>query len=172
MSFVRPELIAAASRNQAHLWAAAGLLSGALIAWRGIATMAPILTIFGGGLLTLTVVLWIAHRQRAAFLREVSQPGVVEINEAQITYFSPEVGGGVVDRDALIRIDLVSGGDGRARWALYHSGGPPVSIPLAAEGADALIDFVITLPGVRVEPALAALNRARVGVVPVWERSD
>ncbi len=170
MSFIRPELLTALARRQDHAWAIAGLVTGALVMWRGVGTMAPFLTIFGGGIAVLSAVLWVAHRQRAAFRREVTQPGIVQIDEAQISYYGPETGG-VVDRDALIRVDLVSGGDGRARWALYHSDGSPVSIPLAAEGADKLVDLLMSLPRVEVGAALSALDRGRVGLVTVWTRA-
>lgn len=169
MSFIRPELRAALARHQHHAWAVVGLVTGALVMWRGVAIVAPFLTVFGGGIAVLSAVLWIAHRQRAAFYREVTQPGIVQIDEAQISYYGPETGG-VVDRDALIRVDLISDGDGRARWALYHSDGSPVSIPLAAEGADQLVDLLMSLSGVEVGAALSALDRGRVGLVTVWTR--
>lgn len=173
MSFIRPELRAALDRNQDRAIALAAALIGTLCLWRGLAAPAPLLTILGGGILALTLTAWIAYRQRAAFRQEVTQPGIVQIDEAQITYLTPEaslIKGGVVDRDALTRIDLISGGDGRARWAFYHTDGPPLSIPLAAAGADTLLDLLLTLPNVNVTAALAALDRGRPGSVPVWSR--
>ncbi|MEM7614492.1 MAG: hypothetical protein AAF245_05570 [Pseudomonadota bacterium] len=175
MSFVRPEVLEAFQRHRTQIFGGTALGFGLLLIWRGLVLPAPFYTILGGGITALTVVLWIAHRQRAAFHQEVSQPGIVQIDEAQIRYFTPETGavtqGGVVDRDALTRVDLVSGGDGRARWALYHSDGPPISIPLAAEGADQLLDILMQLDGVEVGAALSALNRGRPGIVPVWQRT-
>ncbi|MEM9229598.1 MAG: hypothetical protein AAGB10_08335 [Pseudomonadota bacterium] len=174
MSFVRPEVIDAFSRHRIRIMAGLALLLGVLCVWRGLTTPAPFYTVLGVGICILTIALWIAHRQRAAFYHEVTQPGIVQIDEAQIRYFTPDHHdlplGGVIDRDAITRIDLVSGGDGRARWALYHADGPPISIPLAAEGADQLLDILMQLPGIEVGAALSALNRGRPGIVSVWSR--
>ena len=131
-AFIRPEVAALLSRKRGLVWAGAGVLVGGLMLWRGLATGHVLLIPGGAGLLAVTVTMWLAYRQRSAFLRDVDEPGLVEVDEAQIRYLAPK-GGGIVDRDALVRVDLISGGDGRARWALYAAdGGTPVSVPPSA----------------------------------------
>lgn len=167
--FIRPEARARLAENSGLLIRAAFFAIGGLLVWRGLGG-APVLVAIGGAIIAVTAVLYVAQRQRAGFLRATSEPGVVEVDEARISYFGPDTGG-IVDRDALARVDLVSHGDGLAHWRLVQAGVPPVSIPLAAAGADALLDVLMTLPGVEIGPALSALDRKRKAIVPVWSRT-
>jgi len=167
MSFIRPEILDFAQKHKTGL-AYGGIASvGALLLWRGLSMHAPLLSIIGGALIAVSATMALADRQRARFKRATDQPGVVQIDEAQISYFGPDTGG-IVDRDALTRVDLVSSGDGVAHWQLSQEAGPQVAVPLAAEGAEALVDVLMTLPGVQIGAALTVLDRKRRTVVPVW----
>lgn len=170
MSFIRPEVRAAFARNRKPIGWAVALSFAAYVLWRGLATGGTLLIIAGGGALALMVTFLLAERQRARFHRTTAEPGIVKVDEAQIAYFGPDVGG-IVDRDALTRVELISSGDGIAHWRLHHQLGPPVAVPLAAEGADKLVDVLMTLPGVDVGAALSALDRRRRAIVPVWSHT-
>lgn len=167
MSFIRPEIIALAQKHRTGLVYGGIAVAGVLLLWRGIALQAPLLSIIGGALVAVATTMALADRQRARFRRVTDQPGVVQIDEAQISYFGPDTGG-IVDRDALVRVDLVSSGDGVAHWLLTQEAGPAVHVPLSAEGAETLVDVLMTLPGVQIGAALTALDRRRRSVVPVW----
>ena len=112
------------------------------------------------------VLIFFAFRQQLAFHRQGAGAGVVEIDEARITYLAP-VGGQVVDRDALISVELEIWA-GAATWILTHRDGPPLEVPLAARGAEAVVDLVDSLPGARLGAAEAALKAERTGTYPVW----
>lgn len=94
--------------------------------------------------------------------------GIVQIDERRLVYMGP-LTGGVVDLDDLDRLDLDRSGR-PAHWLLTAPGGPPVAIPVDAEGADALLDAFAALPGLRVEAMLAALGRGRGPAETLWRR--
>jgi hypothetical protein len=96
-------------------------------------------------------------------------PGVVLIDEGQIAYMGPEAGG-ITAIDAIDAIALAAGADGPV-LRIAQRDGPPVAIPMAAQGADGLIDALAVLPG--FDPA--ALARASAGRldaagIAVWTR--
>ncbi|WP_112322350.1 hypothetical protein [Oceanibium sediminis] len=169
MSFIRPEVRAALSRNRPRLLWSAAIAFAVWVLWRGLATGGWLLTLAGGAALGLIATFLLAERQRGRFRRATAEPGIVKVDEAQIAYFGPDTGG-IVDLDALNRVELISSGDGIAHWRLHHEAGPPVAVPLAAEGAEQLVDVLMTLPGVNITAALAALDRRRMSIVPVWSR--
>ncbi len=104
--------------------------------------------------------------QRLRFRQGGGGAGVVQIDERRLTYFGP-LTGGMIDLDDLIRLDLDPTGK-PAHWMLFASGGPPLAIPVNAEGADALFDVFAALPGIRTELMLETLSRAPDKPVTIW----
>ena len=164
MTFIRPELRAALWRWREVALAAVLCLEGlrwilggyGLQVWIGVALLA-------GG-----VALGIGAVQRLRFRRGGGGAGVVQIDERRIAYFGP-LTGGILDLDDLSVLAL--DGTGRpAHWQLTGADGTVLSIPVDAEGADALFDAFTALPGLRTEPLLAALAARDASVVRLWTR--
>ncbi len=164
MSFVRPELRDAAMRWREVLCAVGLVLlglwwllgAGGLLAWVGVAL------IIGGAALALVGL------QRARFRRQGGGPGVVQVDEGQITYFGPLGGGSVAVAD-LVRLTLDQRGQ-PDHWVLEQNGAAPLSVPVNAEGADALFDVFATLPGLRTARMLAQLRARSALPVVIWQR--
>ncbi|PWR04411.1 hypothetical protein DKT77_01665 [Meridianimarinicoccus roseus] len=164
MSFVRPEVIAAARRWREAL-AGAAVMAAALWLWReGLGVVHWLaLPVAGCGLALLVVGV-----QRGRFRGAGDGPGVVQVTEAQIGYFGPLVGG-VVAIDAVQAITLDPTGR-PTHWVLDSPDAPPLHIPVTAKGADALLDAFTQLPGFRLEPVLRLLGRPGVRPSRVWAR--
>lgn len=164
MSFIRPEA-------RAEIWRWREVLAGAAIGLLGLSwIMGPggLLGWIGWVVLMAGVALTLIGVQRARFRTGSGGPGVVLVDEGQITYYGP-LTGGVIAADDLERLTL----DPTARpahWALEQPGQPPLHIPVNAEGADSLFDVFSTLPGLQTERMLAELNGRAVHPVVIWER--
>ncbi|WP_156882930.1 hypothetical protein [Rhodovulum sp. P5] len=163
---IRPEVLERLLR-----WREA--LGGAAIAASGIWVFG-----FGGyfyrglGVLFVLVGLGLAISAlwRLRFRGSGAAPGVVQVDEGQITYLSAE-GGGFVALSELNAVTLEFDGAGRRYWVLSQTGFPTVRIPTDAEGAEALFDAFMVLPGVSAGPLIAAVNRAPSnGPVTLWRR--
>ncbi len=92
--------------------------------------------------------------RRMRFQRDGVAPGIVQLVEGQISYFGPEEGGFVALRD-LVELHLVAQGQ---EWLLLCADGTRLQIPVAARGADVLFDAFATLPGLRMQSLLEALD--------------
>jgi len=55
-------------------------------------------------------------------------------------------------------------------WHLFHADGGPVMIPMAAKGAEALLDTFAALPGAKLGVAFGAREAGRNAVVEIWRR--
>lgn len=106
--------------------------------------------------------------QRARFRGEGQGPGSVQVDEGQITYFGP-LTGGVVDLRELTQI-VLDHGLYPAHWRMRQAGAHDLLIPVNAEGADGLFDAFATLPGMRMELALAALKSHEQQPIVIWRR--
>ena len=107
--------------------------------------------------------------QRARFRVGSGGPGVVQVDEGQITYFGPLSGGAIALAD-LERVTL-DHANTPAHWILEQPGQPPVYIPLNAEGAETLFDAFSTLPGLRTERMLGELKGKKAHAVVIWEKT-
>lgn len=165
MSFIRPEARAALARWREALAGAAVTALGlywalgqhGLLGWIGW-----LLVPAGAGIAVIGV-------QRARFRITGQGPGVVLVDEGEITYMGPLSGGSVSVPD-LERLVL----DPSARpahWVLEQPDRPILHIPVNAEGAGDLFDVFATLPGLRTERMLAELNRGGSHPVVIWERT-
>lgn len=163
MSFIRPEARATIWRWREAL-CGAGLL---LLGFWWMSGPGGLLGWVGGGLCLAGLALLLIGTQRARFRSGAGGPGVVQVDEGQITYFGPLSGGTVAVPD-LRRLTLDATGR-PAHWALEQSGQPPLFIPVNAEGADALFDVFAALPGMRTQRMLNELQRRRAHQVVIWQ---
>ena len=65
-------------------------------------------------------------------------PGVVEVDEGQISYLGPAFGGSISVPE-LVELRLLTAG-GRRMWRLKQADGQALLIPVEAVGADRLFD--------------------------------
>lgn len=165
MSFIRPEARALVMQWREVLIGLAVLMLGAwwaggfgVLKWLGI-------VICGIG-----VALIVSGIQRARFRAGRGGPGVVQIDEGQVTYFGP-LNGGAVAVQSLNRL-VLDGGSNPAVWALYQAGQPPLHIPVNAEGADGLFDAFATLPGLKTGAMIAKLQARPDHPVVIWQKDD
>ena len=162
--FLRPEARAALWRWREAL---GGLAIALLALWWLASFYAPVRWI-GWAILALGVAATLGGIQRARFRQSGQGPGVVQIRERRLAYFGP-LTGGIIDMDDVTRLEL----DPAARpahWILSGIGGQSLEVPVNATGADDLFDLFATLPGIRTEAVLAALERHPEARVTIWSR--
>lgn len=164
MSFIRPEVRAALRKWRDVLIGACLLLLGlywasgfGILRWVGVA-----LAILAGALVY-------SGLQRARFLSGKDGPGVVSLDEGQISYFGPMSGGLVSIRDlSLLMLDPTQK---PPVWVLQQPGQADVYIPVNAEGADILFDAFAALPNIRTAHMLATLKSTPDHPVVIWAKS-
>jgi len=126
----------------------------------------------GFAILALAAALAYIGWRHLRFHAEGLAPGVVQVDEGQITYLAP-VGGGFVALSDLTRIEMIFDHWQGRHWRLSQARFQTVTIPAAAKGAEALFDAFVSLPGARPGLILSALERAPAeGPVTVWRRED
>ncbi|MEQ9694162.1 hypothetical protein [Shimia sp. SDUM112013] len=163
MSFVRPEVRKALYHWREVLVGGAVLILGlywaagfGLLMWIG-----GVVAIAGGAMM-------VAGIQRARFRGRQGGPGLVQVDEREITYYGP-LDGGAVAIDEMTGLSL----DARSTppvWVLRQPGVPPLHIPVNAEGTDALFDAFAALPGIRTEHMLAQLRAKPDHPVVIWSK--
>ncbi len=164
MSFIRPEAKLALWRWREMLVAVVVLVVG--LSWIG--GPGGLLGWLGWVLVAISAALAIIGVQRARFRTGAGGPGVVTIDEGQITYLGP-LDGGIVAAREIERLAL----DPTARpalWMLDQPGQPTLHIPVNAEGAEALFDVFSNLPGLKTEYMLSELKGGSLHPVVIWER--
>ncbi len=164
MSFIRPELRAA-------LWRWREAIAGAALIGLGLWWMlgpGGLLGWVGAVLVLGGVAQGFVGVQKARFRSGGGGPGVVQVDEGQITYFGP-LGGGAVAVAELSSIALRPGGT-PAHWVLAQPGQPELQIPVNAEGSEALFDVFAALPGIRTERMLTELQNGPLHPVVIWSR--
>jgi hypothetical protein len=103
-----------------------------------------------------------------ARLAETKGPGLVAVREGRVGYLGPEAGG-IADLDALISVEMAHRPEGPV-WVLRPAGGPSVAIPVAAEGAEGLLDTLTALPGFAPGAVAAALDAPPGAHIILWRR--
>lgn len=152
MSFIRPELTAAAWRWREVLVALALASLGLWTAAQGGYFLTPL----GLALTTLGTGWALTALRRLRFHQDGEAPGIVRVTEAQVAYFGPRVGGFVGLPDlAEIRLLTLRG---RRIWKLKQGDGQVLHIPVEADGAEALFDAFAALPGMDTAALVAALG--------------
>ncbi|WP_235866828.1 hypothetical protein [Salibaculum griseiflavum] len=131
-----------------------GLVSFGILRWLGWVIVVAGLALIVTGI------------QRGRFRRAGDGPGIVTVREGRVAYMGPEAGG-IVDIDALLRLDLSP--DGPA-WVLISEDGSRLTIPADARGADQLFDLFATLPGLGLDHLLHLLDHPGETPQTLWQR--
>ncbi|MGR3484470.1 MAG: hypothetical protein ACU0BF_03940 [Paracoccaceae bacterium] len=158
---IRPGAARTLSRGAEALIGLGALALGAwwtLNSYGALRLVGVALLIGGAGLAYTGWRLWRVRRMGGG-------PGLVRVTEGRIAYAGP-LSGGVVARDGLDSVAL----DGLSRpacWRLTSADGT-VSIPLTAEGADALPDLLVSLPGIDSGRLMRLAAAPPPRVVPLW----
>lgn len=153
----------------------------ALWRWRGVALAGVVLALgLWGSFTTFGFVRWLAVAlatlgtalvmmavQRLRFGHRDGGPGIVTVDERRLSYFGP-LTGGIIDIDDIWRLDLDGSGH-PPHWVLHGPGGQMVTIPITAQGADALFDAFAALPGLSAETLIGAVNAPQRGAQTLWE---
>lgn len=111
--------------------------------------------------------------RRLGFSSPKAGPGLVEVDERQISYFAAFEGGSV-SIDQLARITAIApqtnGGVDDLTWVLEEDGGITLTIPNAASGAQLLFDAFEALPGVNYASAQKALADRTGQSYVIWTK--
>ncbi|WP_424934213.1 hypothetical protein [Amaricoccus macauensis] len=105
---------------------------------------------------------------RARLARLPLGKGVVVVDEGRVVLLGPKTGG-VIDVAALARIEVVPGSE--PVWRLHSFEGEALEIPIAAKGANQLVDALGTLPGFDFKSGLSVIGDSRKKARTIW-RSD
>lgn len=163
--FLRPEIVAALVRWRevagALALAAAGLWVTGFGGWF-FQAVGLLIAVAGAGAAVIAL-------RRLRFVREVDQPGIVEVDEGQVRYFGPH-GGGFAALAEAAELSVYTDADGRKWWLIREQSGNLLPVPAAAEGADRLFEAFSSLPGLSQTALIEALEREGRGPVTVWRR--
>lgn len=166
MSLIRPEVLVTILRWRDLMGAVAIAGAGLWVFGFGglfYQGLGVLFVLVGGGLAVAAI-------RQLRFHVAGGAPGVVQVDEGQITYLAPQ-NGGFVALSELTEVEMIFGTDGARLWRLSQATYPTITIPAAAKGADALFDAFVSLPGARPGHILAALERdPGAGPVTVWRR--
>ncbi len=149
---IRPELQAVLWRWREVIGAGVVAALGLWIAAQGGYLLVPLgllIAALGAG---LAVQGW----RRLRFATGGDAPGVVAVDEGQISYMGPQLGG-FVSVPELVEVRLVTL-RGRRLWRLRQADGQALLIPVEAAGAEGLFDVFASLPGMDMAALLAALG--------------
>lgn len=163
MSFIRPEAQAAILQWREVLIGLAVLILGlwwtagsGILKWVGVAIT------LGGAVLIYTGL------QRARFRSANGGPGVVTVDEGEISYFGPLSGG--VASIADLNMVVLDPTQKPPVWILQQPRQMDIAIPVNAEGTDQLFDAFAKLPGIRTEYMLSSLKADNSQPVVIWAK--
>jgi len=164
MTFIRPEIQAAYKTYRMFLFAGLAALFGMyiLLTTRGFGYVA------GGVIIVIAALLVHDAYRRLKFPHGADGPGVVDVTERQITYFSAS-GGGAISLDALQRVEAHRNTAGRLTW-MFYAGVDMLAVPGDAQGSDTLFGALIALPGVDLTQAEAESLDKGADVFLIWEK--
>lgn len=130
--------------------------------------------LIGALVILVGAALLIGAWRRMPFRRNISAPGVVEIDEGIIRYYGATDLGGEIALHDVTEIRLVRFA-GRGHWRLRATSGEALLVPVDAAGADGLAHAFTALPGVdmgALSAALAQVADQDDAVRPIWRISD
>ncbi|MDC0739107.1 hypothetical protein N6L24_12530 [Cognatishimia sp. SS12] len=164
MSFLRPEATAQLRRWREVLVGVATLFLGlywalgsGILKWVGMALCLSALALIYTGV------------QRLRFRTGRDGPGIVTVDEGEISYYGPLSGGVAALSDvSLVMLDPTQT---PPVWVLQQERHADIAIPVNAAGADALFDAFAALPGIRTEFMLQSLKSAPDHPVVIWAKS-
>ncbi|MGH1412878.1 MAG: hypothetical protein ACRBB0_05265 [Pelagimonas sp.] len=165
MSLIRPEAARELSR-----WSEA--LIGALVCAIGLYwalfTGGGILHWIGYFIAVLGAFLCATGMRRARFSHDQGGPGIVQINERQISYFAPE-GGGILSVDGLWRVTVEVRAPDGIQWVFVGEDGT-LHIPIDAAGTDTIFDMLSALPGADFDTAIRAMTATEPHSYVIWRK--
>ncbi|MBI1170803.1 hypothetical protein GC209_05330 [bacterium] len=156
MTLIRPEVVALFQRYRGSIASAACAAFGLWLMVLGGFVLVPLGLLIVGIGVTMTVL----ALRKARFAQEVAAPGIVELDEAQVGYFAPEVGG-FLSLDELVELRILAL-RGRRVWRLKQADGQALLIPVDAAGSDRLFDAFANLPGMDSAALVAALQTSAI----------
>lgn len=172
---IRSDVTAFLHRWREVIAALALALFGLYLASLGGVILVP----FGLAFAALAAALALQALRRLRFAGDTPAPGLIEVDEAQITFLSA-IGGGAVSLAELAEIRLVTR-NGHRYWHLRQTDGTALPVPVDATGSAALFDAFATLPGMDTGALVAALAPAppATGSLPapdglsriIWQRA-
>lgn len=170
MSLIRPEAAAVLRRWQEVL---AGLVVALIGVWM-ITNKFGALYLIGWGLTVGGISMAIAGARHARFPARSGGAGIIELDERQLTYFSPD-GGGAVSLDDLLKIAIRTTDQGPfvsdMFWEWTDSSGQTLSIPSDAEGSEQIFDALSALSGVDYEAIMKASGEVTQNYFVVWQKA-
>lgn len=155
MPVIRPEAQAELLRWREVALGLAIIALGLWLMWLGGYLLVPLGGLIAAAGVSLAVLAW----RRMHFASPGDAPGVVQVDEGQVSYMGPQVGGFISLRD-LTELRIISM-RGRRLWRLKQADGQALLIPLEAAGADGLFDAFSSLPGLSSSDLVAALQPPR-----------
>ncbi len=153
---IRAEAAQAAYRWREVIAAGAVGLIGLWLIWLGGYLLLPV----GIAVLAFGTTWVVTALRRMRFVQDIMAPGMVEVDEGQIGYLGPTLGGYVALPD-LVELRLVTM-QGRRLWRLKQADGQTLLIPVDAAGADRLFDAFGSLPGMDMAALVAAVDTPQV----------
>jgi len=107
--------------------------------------------------------------QRARFRQDGGGPGIVSIIERKLAYFGP-LTGGTFDLDDITAL-VLDPTSKPPHWIITGPNLQTLEIPVNAAGSEALFDAFASLPGIRTQKLLDALERTPDARIVIWQRS-
>lgn len=169
MSFIRPTVAAHFIKWREAYFVTGVLLLGFWLFIHGANTLNLVLQALGLVISLAGIVLLRTTIQRIRFKRRQIAPGMVDVNEREISYFGP-MHGKTISLESLHKIELRESEAYAAIWVLHHSEGDPMIVPTTAKGSDRLFDAFTSLSGVKMDALIAAINQTPIQAQVIWRR--
>lgn len=163
--FIRPQV-------RAKLWRWREVIGGGVVVLLGVwlgQRPGPVNQLVGATLTFVAIAFIFLAWRRVRFTGRDDAPGVVSVDEGEIAYYGPQIGGAIA-RDSLTEVRLRNT-SGRLSWFLITETGEALSIPHDAHGAELLFDAFAALPGLSSETLLRAITDLEPGTQTVWQRA-
>ena len=151
---IRPEVFALIHRSRE-------VILGGLVVVAGVWLMALggyLLLPFGAVVAAFGLSWGLLSLRRMRFSQGLAAPGMVEVDEAQISYMGPTTGG-FVSLSEVVELRLLTL-RGRRLWRLKQADGQALLVPVDAAGSEALFDAFGNLPGMDTQALVQALDPA------------
>lgn len=169
MSFIRPEA-GQFLRTYSEVFLGLMILGVGVINFLATGWVLPVLGVVC--MLTGGAIAFTAFR-RARFPAAKDGPGVVEVDERQISYFSAYAGGAVsIEALARVRIETSDVGPWGEDmiWVFEEDGGNTLQIPASASNIEGLFDAFAALDGVNYEAVTEASKSTETGEFLIWSK--
>ncbi|WP_322866409.1 hypothetical protein U5922_009500 [Aquicoccus sp. G2-2] len=165
MNFFRPQAREAVWRWREVIIGAAVTALGANWAFTGFG----LLRWLGWVVLVFGLALLMAGLQRARVRPVTGGVGVVDLDEAQLSYFRPE-GGVIVPLSQVGRIEIETTPDAAMTWVFTLRDGQRARIPASAVGGERLLDALSHFPGAQYRNVIEASAAEAAQRFVIWQR--